>query len=241
MRFLPVLLCALLLQPCMALTLYSENNEPFNFIDQAQGKPAGIAVDLVSEAAHRANVPISFQFSLPWARALAQVALPEQKTSCILSPTRTAEREPLFQWIGPLARAKWALFARSDFKGQLSSLEDARPYRIGGYTKDSRTAFVEQAGGFKLDVAASDRLNPRKLEAGRIDLWISNLYGGHQMAESLGVKGVKPVLVFHEMDNYMACGLKVPADTIDALQQALDEMRQDGTIKRITDSYLRNY
>jgi polar amino acid transport system substrate-binding protein len=234
-------LSCLLLQPCFALTLYTEVNEPFNYIEPTHGKAVGISVDLISEAARRANVPITIQFNLPWARALALVAHPDQRDACILSPTRTAEREPYYQWVGPLARAKWALFARADFKRQLSTLDDARPYKIGGYIQDSRTSFVEELGGFKLDIAADDKLNPRKLMAGRIDLWISNLYGGRKMAESLGVHGVKPVLVFHEMDNYMACGRWVPAETIDSLQQALDKMRSDGSAKRITDSYLKNY
>lgn len=240
LRFFALLL-GLLIQSASALTLYSEVNEPFNYIEQTKGKAVGISVDLLTEAAHRANVPINILLSTPWARAQEVVKRADQSDACIFSMTRTAEREPLYQWVGPLARAKWALFARNDFKGQLKTLADARPYTIGGYLKDSRTAFLEQMGNFKLDIVYDDMLNPKKLAAGRIDLWISGLYGGRQMAASVGVYDIKPVLVFHEVDNYLACGLKVPINTISALQQALDEMRHDGTSKRITDSYLKNY
>lgn len=239
-RFLIFVLC-LLLRPCAALTLYSEINEPFNFIEQTNGKIVGISVDLLTEAAHRANVPLSILITVPWGRAQELVKRADQSDACIFSVTRTTEREPLYQWVGPLAHAKWALFARDDFKGQLKTLADARPYTIGGYLNDSRTAFLERMGGFKLDIVYDDMLNPKKLAAGRIDLWISSLYGGRQMAATVGVSGIKPVLVFHEVDNYLACGPKVPTTTIAGLQQALDEMRRDGTSKRITDSYLRNY
>lgn len=239
-RFFFLVLC-LLLRPCAALTLYSEINEPFNFIEQTRGKIAGISVDLLTEAARRANVPLSILITVPWARAQELVKRTDQTDACLFSFTRTAEREPFYQWVGPLARSKWALFARDDFTGQLKTLVDARPYTIGGYLNDSRTAFVEKMGGFKLDIVYDDMLNPKKLAAGRIDLWISSLYGGRQMAATVGVSGIKPVLVFNEVDNYLACGPKVPMATVAVLQQALDEMRRDGTSKRITDSYLRNY
>lgn len=223
-----------------ALTLYTENNAPFNFVDKTSGKVVGMSVDIVRKAAARANVPVSIDL-VPWARALEMARQPSESDICVFSVTRTPEREPSYQWIGPLAYASWALFARGDFNGRLDNLDDAKKYVIGGYLYDSRTNYVKSLGGFKLDIVGNDMLNPKKLALGRIDLWLSDLHGGRKMAHGAGVDGIKPVLVFREVGNYLACAPKVPAATVSALRQALEQMRQDGTVARITARTLKNY
>jgi len=241
-RLLPALLAGALCCPAPAaraagLTFYTEVHAPHTMIAPGQTAMSGFSFDLVTEAARRAHLAATIVTTVPWARAQAMVADPRQQEACLFALTQTPQRLPHFQWIGPLNRARWTLFARDDFKATLRTLDDARPYRIGGYNMDARTLYVVGLGGFKVDAAPDDRVNPAKLAAGRIDLWISNREEGVRTAESVGVHGLKPVLTFREVNSYLACGQGVTAKTVQALQAALDSLKADGTRRKLARRY----
>ena len=219
------------------LTFYTEVHAPHTMVAPGRNAMSGFSFDLLTEAARRAHVQVSIVTTVPWARAQAMVAEPLQQDACLFALTQTPERLARFQWIGPLNRARWTLFARDDFKATLRTLDDARPYRIGGYNMDARTLYIVGLGGFKVDAAPDDRVNPLKLAAGRIDLWISNREEGIRTAESLGVHGLKPVLIFREVNSYLACGHGMPAKTVRALQAALDSLKADGTRRKLARRY----
>ncbi|MBV8502571.1 MAG: transporter substrate-binding domain-containing protein [Paucibacter sp.] len=222
---------------CEAMTFYTEISVPQTYYPSGQETLAGFSFELVSEMARRAGISASFTTSVPWARAQAMVADPAQKDACLFSVTQTPERLHRYQWVGPMGKVKWTLFARAEFDARLRTLEDARRYRIGGYNRDARTEYLKSQLGFQVDAAPDDRINARKLATGRIDLWISNFDNGTRTAETVGLPGVKPVLTFHEDYNYLACGPGVPRAEVAALQSALDSICADGTRARLTRRY----
>ncbi|MBV8502589.1 MAG: ABC transporter substrate-binding protein [Paucibacter sp.] len=228
---------ACLAHPSEAITFYTEISEPQTFYRPGQQTLTGFSFDLINEMASRAGVPATVTTSVPWGRAQTMVADPVQADACLFSVTKTPERLPKFQWVGPLGMVKWTLFARADFDASVRNLEDVRPFRIGGYNRDARTEYLVRELGFKVDIAPDDKINPKKLATGRIDLWISNLDNGARTAESAGFPGVKPVLTFNEVYNYLACGPSVPKPTIAALQLALDSINADGMRARIARRY----
>lgn len=193
---------------------------------------AGISTDIVAEAARRASVAVEFE-RYPWARAywLAQ----HDANTCIYSTVRSPAREGLFRWLGPIAFNRWALFARSDFPYALKSLQDARRFTIGGAQQDARTLYLRDLG-YKVDAAPDDKLNPRKLQAKRIDLWVAGLYKGRSFASEQGVVDIKPVLVFHEVEYYLACNPKVDDTIYDKLVEQLDALRNENYLNAYSPS-----
>ncbi|HYD59106.1 MAG TPA: ABC transporter substrate-binding protein [Noviherbaspirillum sp.] len=219
--------------PAQTLKLVSGENAPFAFTDPATGKITGITTDIAVEAARRAKIAYTLEL-FPWARAFALASsIPD---TCVFPLVRLPERESQFQWVGPLFVNKWVLFARSDFDGTFKTLADAEKYAIGGLLNDGPSVYLVSQG-IRVDMVGDHLTNVRKLAAGRIDLWATGLYRGKAIAADVGAKDIKPVLVFKEVDHYIACHPTTQEESIAALNQTVNRMRTDGWLKKITDQY----
>ncbi|WP_215777693.1 ABC transporter substrate-binding protein [Paludibacterium sp. B53371] len=211
------------------LQLVTENQPPLNYEDN--GHIAGLSSDVIAEMLRRAH--LSGQFSvLPWPRAYA-LALQSANT-CLYSTVRSAEREPLFRWVGPIAVNQWVLYAGPGFKGRIGSLDDARPYRIGGTLRDAKSDFLRAKGFTRLDLVSDEALNARKLMAGHIDLWLAAAGRAQTLIAQDAFHGIRPLLVIGQSDQYLACHPATTPETLAALDLALQSMRKDGTLRRLT-------
>lgn len=163
----------------------------------------------------------------PWKRAYA-VAL-ERKDACVFLTTRTPEREKLFKWVGPIRESEWVLAGRAGVDYKISTLEDARRYRIGTFIGDARHEYL-RSRGFKVDVVQDDNVNAQKLLLGRIDLWASASWAGGP-AEYLSQypDRVVAVLKFNTVGLYLACNPAVPDAAIKRLNRAAAEFRAERT------------
>jgi polar amino acid transport system substrate-binding protein len=231
------LACSLAPYACAAdgsLQLVTEESPPFNMT--VDGKLVGIAVDKVVELMARAKQPYSLTM-LPWARAY-QMAENDANT-CVFSTTRTPEREPKFQWVGPLAANSWTFYAAAARNLRLNGLEDARPYKIGTYNADVRDSYLRNKG-FDVDTASSDMVNPRKLAAGRIDLWATGPVAARAILAEQGLADkIVPVLTFNRVALYLACNLGMSRSVVDKLNATLQGMDADGAAAKIDARYDR--
>jgi polar amino acid transport system substrate-binding protein len=215
-----------------ALDITTENNAPFNYGDDQH--VVGISTEIITEMGQRAGVPLKIQM-LPWARAyLTALNTP---ATCVYSTVRLPERAELFKWIGPISTNKWALFARTDANRTITSLADARAYRIGGVFYDGKYLYLKSLGFTNFDLVNDDDFNASKLIAGRIDLWLTGFYKGKQLASRNGGKSIKPVFIVREVDYYLACNLQTPDIVITALDESLQALQKDGYDKAIAIRY----
>jgi polar amino acid transport system substrate-binding protein len=213
------------------LIITTEEYPPFNMTKGTE--VTGLSTDILKKALESAKIDYSLAV-YPWQRAY-DMAL-KQANTCVYSTTLTEQREPLFKWVGPLAKNDWVLFAKADNTIKVASIDDLKPYTIGGYQGDALSIFLKEKG-LKVDEVISDKLNPRKLQAGRIDFWASGRLMGPYLASQEGVSGLKPVLVIKETTMYLACGKSVPDETITKLNGALKQMSEDGTAAALTQAY----
>lgn len=214
------------------LVLTTENYPPFNMQEEDTKRIIGISADIVREVMKRSRVSYSMKF-LPWQRAFT-MALRDQGT-CVFSTTETAERKDKFKWVGPLVQNDWTFFGRSDSDITISSLDDARRYIVGGYKGDAVAVYLEQQG-FNLDLASEDQVNPRKLAAGRFELWATGQYLGPYLAQQAGVE-IKPLYTFRETVMSLACNHNVDDALIAKLNTILEDLRKEGVIERIAANY----
>lgn len=235
-----LLLVALLLSLCAptraanALNLVTEEYPPFNMRDVKSGAFNGIAVDKVKELMHRSKQAYSLKL-FPWSRAY-QLALQIEDT-CVFSTTRTPEREALFRWVGPLVQNNWMIFARADDTRAPKSLDDMHGYVIGGYQSDAVGEYL-RIKGYKVDLAAADADNPRKLLHNRFDFWATGEQLGAWIIAQGGYAGkILPLFTFKQTEMYLACNLKTEAKKIAAFNQIIAEMEKDGTMSAIELKY----
>jgi len=219
-----------------ALTLVTEENPPFNYTEQ--GKMVGLSTEVVTELGKRSGTPLQIK-SMSWEKAY--IAAQRDKETCIYSTARLENRERLFRWIGPIATNQWVLIGKSDFAG-LAKVEDARKYRVGVVAKDAKVEFLMSKGVTDLREVADDGLIPPRLmlkrdDPNRLDLWATGAYGARKTAARSNVKDLKLVLPLDQVPLYLACGRNTPVQSVEALGKALENAKNDGTLKRITEQY----
>lgn len=219
-----------------AIKLVSTENAPFAYTSASTHQAIGLTTDIVATAAQRAAIPINVSL-FPWARAyfLAQ----NNADTCVFPLARLPERERQFQWIGPLNKNRWVLFARSDFAAVIRSFDELRHYRIGGLIQDGPSVYL-RARGVAVEQVSTNELNLNKLIAGRIDLWATGFHRGMLIASKANAGVLKQAFVIQEVDHYLACNLKLPAETVVALNLAAEAMWHDGTMKKINERYQDN-
>ncbi|MBF8162013.1 substrate-binding periplasmic protein [Ectopseudomonas hydrolytica] len=240
-RFLTVLAlsCGLSLARAEPLVLLTENLPPFNMSISGTNYArddgvTGISSDILRAVCERAEMECQQILRFPWQRVYQQTL--DDVGYGLFSTARTAERESLFKWVGPIARNEWVLFAKGDSPIQLASIEDARRYRIGGYKGDAKTQFLLDRG-LEVQTALRDTENVRKLERGQIDLWVTSNQAGRFVARQEGMENLRVVQHLHTAELYLALNLQTPDEVVQKLQGALDALRAEGALKNIEARY----
>ncbi|MES2821867.1 MAG: ABC transporter substrate-binding protein [Pseudomonadota bacterium] len=222
------------------VVLLTENFPPFNMaVDDKNfardDSIDGISADVVREMFKRAGIGYTLSLRFPWDR-LYRLTL-DKPSYGLFSTTFTAERQPQFKWVGPLAKTGWVLLAAPGNNLQVASLKDATKYNIGAYKNDAVSQHLESQGMTPIN-ALRDQENVKKLTAGKIDLWATTDPVGRYLAKQEGVTGLITVLRFNEAELFLALNKDTPDEVVERLQKALDSMRADGFVDDITNSYL---
>ena len=224
------------------LLIITEENPPFNFTEN--GQATGFSVDMLLLAAKKAGIDINREDILfwPWARGY-QAA--QQKDNVILfSTARTKQREKLFQWIGPIMPLQSSLYSLKGAAIHFTDLPSAaNTYRIGTLRDSGSEQFLIKNGipPEKMQRIHSQELNIKKLLDGRIDImpaleanFLYNLKRMGQPEDSFeNVKSLVTVDLFFATSKGMAPAI------VKRLQQALDRLKEDGTVDAIINGYLR--
>lgn len=240
---LAVLVGALLLlsHVCQAVTLLTEENPPFNYTES--GKVTGNATEIVQEMVRRSGLRMKLEM-LPWDTAYKRAQA--ERDTCVFATARLENRERLFAWIGPLGKNFWGVYGRSDFAIPIRTLEDLKPYRIGGVVSDAKIEYLRENAITNIKAVPEDRLNPPRLllasdDPNRIDLWITGLYAARDVARAAGVPNVKLVFVAREIPVYLACSPQTTADTLKALSDAFEQIKAEGIPERINAVYDKKF
>lgn len=221
-------------QAAEGLELVTEDDPPHNMIKG--GKLVGIATEKIEEAFKRSAVPEHMEL-MPWARAY-QSAL-TQPGYCVFSAARTPEREASFKWVGPIAAMDWVLYARAGSPAKPGKLDEVRKETIGGYVQDVISVWLADQG-YRVDAAPNDSANPKKLMMERINYWASSRPRATAMLakDDLAAR-IVPVLTFGHTDLYLACNRATPDAQVRKLNEALKQMKDDGTAAKIEARYAR--
>ena len=211
------------------LFLTTEVYPPYN-LQNSDGSVAGVYIDQLRIVLDETGTDYEVTV-MPWARAIALATT--QAMHCVFAAARTPERENLFKWVAPIHSDRNILVARRTAEIDVSSLEDARKYRVGTQRGDYTEALLEKLGFPQLDVSADFQLTLHKLKAGRIDLMPMS----ESTFKSMPADLFREVITLSRQQLGLACNKSVPDEIIAKLQAGLDRLIADGTQKRIFDRY----
>ncbi|SFP59710.1 substrate-binding periplasmic protein [Pseudomonas borbori] len=222
------------------VVLLTENFPPFNMsVDDKNFARDdgidGISAEIIRAMFKRANIDYSLSLRFPWDR-LYRLTL-DKPNYGLFSTTFTPERQPLFKWVGPIANTGWVLLAAPGNNLSVASLKEAGQYKVGAYKNDAVSQHLESQGLQPIN-ALRDQQNVQKLIKGQIDLWATTDPVGRYLAKQEGVSGLTTVLRFNEAELYLALNKDTPDEVVQRLQKALDELRSEGFVEEMTNSYL---
>ncbi len=231
-------LAGLLAVPLQAqpLTIYTEINSPVQFLG-ADGKLTGLAVEVVQEIQKRVGSKDPIKV-VPWARGYQELLA--KPGVALFSTARTAERNSLFQWVGPLVEVSFCFYVKADSKVTLKSLEEAKMLgAIGVYRDDARDLFLTKAGFANLERTIDNVANAKKLMAGRIDAFAAASLSVEDVMEAAGYKGadVREAMPFLKSQYFIAFSKETNPETVHAWNDALEAMKKDRTFERIYRTY----
>ena len=225
--------------------IMTEELPPYNF--NQDGLVQGISADLLLELMKRNGISIdrSDIKLLPWPRAYQTVQ--DMPGSILFSAARTAQREKLFQWVGPITDLTIGLVALKKNNIKLHSLKDVKKYRLGTIRDGAPEQLVLRGGvpESDLDRIADPVLNIKKLQAGRIDLFAFSVPSTRylMLKEGIDPDEYESVFTLKQADLYYAFHRGTDDELIRTLNKTLQEMKEPDTtgkspVDRIIDKYL---
>lgn len=222
------------------LRIYTEQYPPYNMT--TNGQPfahsqkdiTGLCTDVLTAVLERANVEYSVKLrDLSYGLKRTE----QHSDHAIYCVSRTADRDPAFNWVGPLASIEWSLFAKPGSSIELKNLDDARKYKIGGYKGDVMTGYLTDKG-FDVSAISNNGLNARRLAQDQIDLWVADgLAGPYLAADASDVTELEQVLVFRETPMYLAINKNTDPKVLSALQDSYEKLVSSGDLETISRSY----
>lgn len=225
-----VLLCCLS-AAAAELRLYTEDYRPFSYLEE--GRPSGMAVAVVEELIRRTGEVARIEL-VPWTRGYHQVR--QQADTALFSTVRTPAREPLFHWVGPIARGHTRFYSLKESGVRVANLDDVRQLGTLAVPKQwySYELLREQQMENLYGVPTPQDML-RMFRHGRVKLLLANNLTLDGMLAEQGMHAGQLQEQFDLMpnDSYIAFSRQTDLERVARWQRALDEMRRDGSLERI--------
>lgn len=219
------------------LKILTEEDPPYSFTGP-NGKPSGYGVDVVTEIQRRLGVQEPIEI-YPWARAYDTIK--RKPNVVVFTMSRTKEREPLFQWVGPVIENGWVFLTKKGSGVKITSLEDAKKLRGIGVVKDyAWDAYLTGQGFSNLERVVSHTGNIKKLDINRLQaIVVSDLsYRDEIIKEQLNPDDFEILYLFNAVQMYIAHSKDTDRATVDKWHAAFSAMKQDGTLSKILKKWI---
>lgn len=215
-----------------AIVFNTEDYPPYNFLDES-GQLDGVVTRLLEAALDELSVDVEMRL-LPWARAYTEAQM--RDGHCVFSTAYTEEREPLFQWVGPLGEIEWAAFALRHRRLDAGELSDLSGLRVGSFREDAVANYVSEQG-IDVSLTTTDQENIARLRDGQIDVWVSGVLSAEYLAR-IEYVDLDRLFTLNRADIYLACHPDVSGAFLSDLQAVVTELKADGSAERIREDVL---
>ena len=231
---------SVLLSQAEPLQLYTEEYPPVSF--SVKGRAEGMASELVRELLKRLGE--SGEISVvPWARGYHTVQ--QTPNTALFATIRNAEREPLFQWVGPILLAQDSFYALKNSGIQLHDLTDVAKAGPVAVPRDWFSYQELRNLGLTnlLGVTEPEQMF-KMLKRGRVKLIVADNLSFYstgdaaQQVDYLTAKDVEVALPYRASLGYITFWHGTDPAVIQRWQRELDAMKADGSFSRIYQRWL---
>lgn len=208
----------------------TEDYAPYSWMED--GQAVGHGIDLIREVAARAALTSSVEIT-KWTRAIALAE--KDENTCVFSAARTEEREPKFQWAGPMYVESTYLVQLAGANADVTTLDVALTKAIGTQVGDFTIDLLNDLGAAQVDTAPDLSKTLKKLRAGRLDYIILGEDGARTIAKQNA--DLELALEVSKDEFFIACSKSTPAETVAKIDAAMDSMMEDGTQAQMVAKY----
>lgn len=205
-----------------AITVFVGRSPPS--VRWENGKLTGYWVELSRLAAERAGVPIAGIETVPYVRALREIAAGDGL--CHPFVTRTPAREAHYRWIAPTRRVVISVFVRAGTANAPRSVEMLRVHEVAV----QRDTFGDVTLS-RLGIAASRVTDTNELgillSHDRVTAFVAEYASGVAAADAAGI-AVDESMQLSEALGYFACSPSLDDATAARLAQALTAIFAEG-------------
>ena len=218
------------------LQLVTEEYPPVTFM--LDGEPSGFVTDMVREITTRLDIPDTIKLTT-WKNAYNMALL--HPNVVIFSMDRTAAREDLFHWVGPVGQNSAILFARKGSDLTIDSMADAKEVSAIATTTEWWTEqHLTREGFTNLHSSPEPTENVRQLMNGDVQLSIFTDITIPEIVRNAGytMDDLEPVFTVEKNYFYVGISKGTPEEIVSQWQATLETMKEDGTFADIYHSYL---
>ena len=213
-------------QPARPLALYTEDLPPYNLVEN--DRVTGLSSEILAVALRRVQVAFTMRL-VSWKRAYHEAL--SDPNSCVYSTVKSAEREKLFQWVGPIAHDSLAVFVLPDSKIQARTLAELDGYRTVITQGDYAEPKLRENGIVIVPTPPAEK-QMEMLLAGRIDFWVANRGQAQIEAKRSGLQ-LRELFAYEDFDLYLACNPGVSNELIEHMNAAVKQVWESGEAARI--------
>ncbi len=221
------------------MQVYTESYPPLTFMNDF-GEITGFGTDIVREIMQRNNLFEDIRLTT-WSNAY-QMAL-DNPNFCIFTLDRTDQRDPLFQWVGPIGTNETFFYTRADSDISINSIEDAMNLdAVGTVNSWYSDQYLQELGFTNLVSDGNPGVVVEWLMNGDVDAFVCS---GLTISDILSANDysyaeVDAAFLLMSSDFYIAFSNNTPASTVGTWQETLDAMHADGTYDVIYQKWLAN-
>ncbi|MCG6538202.1 MAG: transporter substrate-binding domain-containing protein, partial [Syntrophales bacterium LBB04] len=222
--------------PPEVLQLMTEDYPPVTF--RKDGKITGLATEMVQEVLRRKSIPDNIRMS---ARTTAYNLALLNPNVVLFSTERTAQREKLFQWVGPIGMNKLSFYAKWGSGQIIRSLEDAKKVKaIATTTGWFSEQLLKDAGFTNLVSSPLPTTNVQQLMKGEVQLSLFTDLTIPEIVKQAGyrLEDLEPVFMIQSTYFHITLSLGTPLEVVDEWRRTIGAIKADGTFSAIYWKYV---
>jgi polar amino acid transport system substrate-binding protein len=209
------------------LVYMCESIPPSNYVEN--GTLKGASIELLRLIWNKLGIPEQPVEVVPWARGY--YLLQTRENQVLFSMTRTAERDSLFKWVGPIFTVHNMLIGRADKPIRIQTLDAAKKYRIGTIKDDvlEKYLLTSNFDTSRIEGVSTLEKNFEKLRLGRIDLIAqpAATFREFLKMKKLDSNQFRICYELSEGPNYFAFSNDVGDDIVQGFQNALESLKPE--------------
>ncbi|GAA4498991.1 transporter substrate-binding domain-containing protein [Pseudaeromonas paramecii] len=206
--------------------------EAMPYCGEVDGRPVGLAVELLDEATRLGAPRFEFRFDVPWLRAQARVLQAGTEPVAIIPFSQTPQRLAQYSWLAELFTTQSRFYSYGRDVRPVLDLDEARRRVVGVVRGHALIKVLQQLGVEGLDSGAANAdMNARKLLGGRYDTiadsdlisrysWKALGQPRESLLEGMAVGPLTPV--------YLAAGPEFPPALAAQIRAAMLRLQETG-------------